>query len=83
MAVGRDRFVVAISGVDLTQVLRDQAGFDSVASDKRQRFGKYVEPPETRELIDHEQQAMTISRHRSAVSKFQVFRKAMKNLTEH
>ncbi len=56
MAVVQNRMVLAIGFVDLVERLRDEEAADAVARHEGQRRLEEVEPPQRRELIEHQQQ---------------------------
>src|SRR5258705_7489377 len=55
-----DCFIAPKVSVQLVDVLRDEISFDAVPRQKGQRFLKNIQFSKSWELIEHEQQAMTI-----------------------
>jgi hypothetical protein len=70
MAVVENRMVLAVGFVDLVERLRDEEAADAVARHEGQRRLEEVEPPQRRELVEHQQQLVAALDAVGAIERF-------------
>ena len=83
MAVCHERVVLAVHGVELSNILNDDVDLAAVSGDIGQRLLHYWEFSQAGELVQQEQQAVFVPGHASTVRKLHLGADAAHNHIHH